>query len=228
MTYSRENRSEVQRGQQQTLTLDDSALASQPGGVRVSLWRWVRRYPKWPVILVGSLVLSIVACFVVDGMFLVAVPLALLPNIYYWNRVREHFRHGDANPGVVVSSSPLLIAVWTDMRKEEGSSYPMLRVFEEPPADEWGAAPPVGTRLATVALYGIGDDENTPYWESFEPRSVEPVAASAEEARALLESFTPESWARLERAVAELGPLREGLHRVEIESSSWRDVKATH
>jgi hypothetical protein len=226
MTYSRENRSEVQRGQQQTLTLDDSALASQPAGVRVSLWRWVRRYPKWPVILVGSLVLSVLACFLVDGMFLVAVPLALLPNIYYWNRVREHFLHGDANPGIVVSSSPLLIAVWTDMRKEEGSTYPMLRVFEEPPAEEWDGSPAVGTRVATAALYGIGDDEGTPYWESFEPRPVEPVAASAEEARALLESFEPERWERLQAAVAELGTPREGLHRVEVERSSWRETRA--
>jgi hypothetical protein len=220
MTYSRENRSEVQRGQQQTLTLDDSALASQPAGVRVSLWRWVRRYPKWPVILVGSLVLSVLACFLVD------VPLALLPNIYYWNRVREHFLHGDANPGIVVSSSPLLIAVWTDMRKEEGSTYPMLRVFEEPPAEEWDGSPAVGTRVATAALYGIGDDEGTPYWESFEPRPVEPVAASAEEARALLESFEPERWERLQAAVAELGTPREGLHRVEVERSSWRETRA--
>lgn len=226
MTYSRDNRSEVQRGQQQTLTLDDSALASQPAGVRVSLWRWTKRYPKWPLLLVSSFVLSVLACIFVDGMFLVAVPLAVLPNIYYWNRVREHFLHGDANPGVVVSTSPLLIAVWTDMRKEAGTSYPMLRVFEEPPAKEWGDAPAVGTRLATSALYGIGDDEDTPYWESFEPRPVEPVAASAEEARALLESFSPERWERLERAVAKLKPLREGLHRVEVASSSWSEAES--
>jgi len=222
MTYGRDDRSDTERSNQKTLTLDDSALASHPGGVRVSLVRWSLRYPKWPVILVGALLLSVGLSVTVDWMFVVSLPLALIPNFFYWNRVREHFRYGDANPGLIVGTDPVRIAVLTDMTKGEGS-YPLLRISEDKPAAQWGSPVTPGTRVATVGLYGVGHDERAPRWESFEPWTVEPVAADVDQAIALLDGFEPEQWERLERAVAQIGQRSEGSYPVDEEGASWRD-----
>ncbi len=213
MGFGREGRSAVHRGPQRTLTLDDTANAGRPANLRVNLWRWARRYPKWPVIVVGSLVLTVILMFTVSWMYFAALPMALIPNLIYWGRVREHFLHGDANPGLVVSSTPLWIAVRTDMTKGAGS-YPMLCVREEPPCKVWGDPAPVGTRLATVALYGVGSEELDEQWQELDPRPVEPVAADPERAKQLLESFPSSEWEALAQAVSQVHPLRPGLFPV--------------
>ena len=210
MTYTREGRSAYERSEQRTLTLDDGLTASHPGGVKVSLWRWSCRYPKWPLVLLISTLLVPVLIVEVSAMFIAAVPLTIIPAIWYAKRVREQFLYGDANPGIVISTTPLLIGVWTDLTKGEGA-HPALSVHREAASDRWAGPVEVGTRVATVGLYDVGEKENCPYWERFHPRTVEPIAADAEEARALLASFEGERWERLERAVAELKPTREGL-----------------
>lgn len=215
MSYGRTGRSEMQRGDQQTLTLDDTALASNPGGLRVSLWRWSQRYPKWPVILVGSVILTPILMLLVSSMFMVAIPLVVVSTHWYMKRVREHFLYGDANPGMVISSSPLLIAVRTDMSKGEGY-YPVLHVREEKPSPHFGEPAEVGKRLATIALYGTGPEEDKLRWAEFNPRPVEPVAADAEEARRLRESFPPQQWAELESAIEQIRPRTEGLFEIEV------------
>lgn len=219
MTYGRENRSDTERSHQKTLTLDDSATASHPAGVRVSLIRWSLRYPKWPVILVGALLLSVGLSITVNWMFVVSLPLTLLPNFFYWNRVREQFRYGDANPGLIVATDPLRIAVLTDMTKGEGS-YPMLRITTDKPAKQWGSPATPGTRVATVALYEVGHDERAPRWETFEPWTIEPVAADMDQAIALLDGFTPEQWMSLERAVGQVGAREDGLYPVVLEGTA--------
>jgi hypothetical protein len=213
MSYGREGRTSIERSDRRTLTLDDTATASHPGQLRVSLWRWSLRYPKWPMIVGGSLLLTLALIFAAHLLFVIALPIALIVNYLYWFRIREHFMHGDANPGVVVSSSPLLIAVRTDMTKGE-DSYPMLRIVQEQPSSRWGQPAEVGMRVATVGLYEEGKTEGLPHWECFEPHPVEPVAGHPEEARALLASFESEQWEQLERAVLEVDPPREGLFPV--------------
>lgn len=212
MTYTREGRSAFERSEQKSLTLDDGLTASHPGGLKVNLWRWSCRNPKWPLILTIAALLVPVMIFQISLMFVAAVPLTIIPAIWYTKRVREHFLYGDANPGVLISTSPALIAVWTDLTKDEGS-YPALSVHHERPSDRWGPLQ-VGTRVATIALYDIGEKEDCPYWERVHPHSVEPIAASADEARALLASFSDEEWERLERAVEELKPTRAGLFKL--------------
>lgn len=200
----------MQRSDQQTLTLDDTTLASHVAGVDVSLWHWAQRYPKWPAILLGSLILTPILMFTVSQMFLALLPSVIIPTYWYMKRVREHFRHGDANPGVIISTSPILVAVLTDMTKGAGS-YPMLHVRKERASSHWGDPAEVGTRLATVALYGVGEDDKDPYWGEFHPFAVEPVAADPEEAAELLASFSVQQWEKLESAVRTLQPKTEGL-----------------
>lgn len=214
MTYGRNGRTDMQRSGQRTLTLDDTAQASHPGKLRVSLWRWAGRYPKWPAILVGASILTPILITTVSKLWLIALPLSVIPLIWYRYRIQEHFRYGDANPGMVVSTEPLLIAVLTDMTKGEGS-YPMLHVREEKDSPSWGVPIEVGKRVATVGLYEVGEDEKTPHWGEFDPRAVEPLAADAEEAQGLLKSFSDEQWASLESAVRDLKPDAEGLFPIE-------------
>lgn len=213
MTYTREGRSTVERSDQRSLTLDDTLTASHPGGVKVSLWRWACRYPKWPLILTTSVLLTPFLIVSVSLMFIAALPITVIPAIWYAKRVREHFLYGDANPGLVISTSPFRIAVWVDLTKGEGS-FPALSVKAEPPFKHQGKPAEVGTRLATVALYDIGSEEDLGYWENLDPRPVEPVAAREEDARKLFESFSAEQWERLEKAVESVKPTRAGLFRL--------------
>ena len=225
MTYGRESRSDTERSDRKTLTLDDTAVASHPAGVRVSLVRWSLRYPKWPAILIDSLIASVGLSVWVDWMFVVTLPLALIPNFFYWNRVREQYRHGDANPGVIVSGDPLRFAVLTDMSKGEGR-YPMLCLATDKPAPHWGSPARSGTRIATAGLYAEGHDGRAPAWERFDPWPIEPVAASVDEAIALLDSFTDAQWEALERAVAEVGSRPDGLHPVGVTEPAEAEAPA--
>ena len=79
-------------------------------------------------------------------MFVVGLPLTIIPAIWYVKRVNEWFLYGDANPGILISTTPPLIAVWTDLTKDEGS-YPALNVHRERPSDRWEGLE-VGTRVA--------------------------------------------------------------------------------
>ncbi len=213
MSCTREDRTDTQRGAQRTLTLDDSAVASRPAGVAVSLVRWSLRYPRWPVILIAALLLSLGLSVFVDWMFVVSLPLALIPNFFYWNRIVEHYRFGDANPGVLVGTEPPLVAVLADMSKSGAGDW-RLCVVEDRPAREWGEPPTVGARLATVGLYHDGDDDRAPSWGRFDPLTVEPVTADADDAVRLMERFEPTEWRRLERAADAVAPTRPGLYDV--------------
>ncbi len=115
--------------EQRTITLDDSARASNPGNLEVNLFRWLRHYPKWPVIWFGSLLLFVGLAFVGHWTYWIIALALLVMNLLYWQRVRDHFRHGDANPAIILSLKPMLIAVSADLSKGAGK-YPAIKIIK--------------------------------------------------------------------------------------------------
>lgn len=72
---------------QHALTLDNSARASNPGNLRVDRFRWLRHYPKWPLIWFSAFAFfSLVACSVHGSYWILAV-LLLGANWFYWRRL---------------------------------------------------------------------------------------------------------------------------------------------
>ncbi len=205
---------------ERSFTLDDSTEASHPGGVKISKWRWFMRYPRWPMVLTLVFVGAVVAAVTVHWGSWLLVPPPVVGGFYYWRRIREHFLMGCANPGRVVSTSPLLIAVRTDLSHGRGY-YPVVKVIKEKPSGRWSSPPVEGERVVTVALYSAHSEGTAPHWGDFDPLPVEPVAVKLEDATRLLESLPDEEWSGLDRAIADLPAPEVGLHRVEVDSSDW-------
>lgn len=148
-----------------------------------------------------------------DGYWIIAIILLVL-NFYYWQRIREHFMHGCANPGVVVSMSPMLIAVSTDLTKGEGQ-YPAIKIIRKNLSTINGRRPIIGTKVATVALYSAGFDENAPCWNDFYPLPVDCAMGDQKIYKAILNSFSDDDWAALRNGLNQIPrPFRKGLFHV--------------
>jgi hypothetical protein len=197
-----------------TWTLNDRASASNPGKLRVSRLRWLVHYPGWPTILATGLLLSIALAFRAHAAFSIPVALFVFLNSFYWVRVGEHFRYGCANPGVVVSLDPMLIAVSTDLTKGLGR-FPVIKIVPKRLGRIAGESPKIGTRLATVALY-MPSINNQPHWSDFDPRPADSVTANLSEIRRLISTFSEEDWRELYQGLQQVEkPYRPGLYRVQ-------------
>ena len=127
---------------------------------------------------------------------------------------------GDANPGQVVGVSPLLIAVRTDLSLGPGY-FPVLKIFEVRPSGRWTVPIAIGARVATVAVYSGGTDEDSCHWDDFDPHPVDPLVSDLDDARRLLERVGGEHTDHLSKAIEELPSVGVGLHKIEVESSDW-------
>jgi len=143
---------------------------------------------------------------------LIGVLAMLIMNGLYWLRVCEHFRSGCANPGMVVSLNPMLIAVHTDLTKGYGS-YPAIKIFRKNLSTIAGQVPQVGSRVATVALYSPGMNENSPHWANFDPRPVDCATENIAVIHGVMSTFSFEDWQELSHAVSQMRqPFRCGLY----------------
>jgi hypothetical protein len=110
------------------ITVDNRTVASNPAATRVNYLRWVRYYPHWPIILISLLAVSFFLTLGVSLWFLALLVPVLFYNGRYWIRLKEFFRSGDANPGIVIQLNPTLVAVATDLTQGFGS-YPAVKVI---------------------------------------------------------------------------------------------------
>lgn len=119
--------------------------------------------------------------------------------------------HGCANPGVVVSLNPMLIAVSTDLTKGEGQ-YPAIKIIRKNLSTINGRKPIMGTKVATVSLYSAGFDKNAPYWNDFYPLPVDCATGDSKVYRTVMNSFTDDDWAALRNGLSQVSrPLQKGL-----------------
>ncbi|MDA1049675.1 MAG: DUF3239 domain-containing protein [Planctomycetota bacterium] len=182
--------------EQKTWTLDDSARASNPGNLQVNPFRWFRHYPKWPMIWLCSFVFFVALASLVHWSFWVVALLLFAMNWFYWQRVRDHFRHGCANPAIIVSMEPTLIAVSTDLTKGIGE-YPVVKIIEKSIPAACGQVPQVGSRLPVVALYEPSPDDELPHWADFDPRPIDCATGNLDAIQAVMSTFTEDDWNEL-------------------------------
>ena len=201
------------------ITVNRETTASNPGRARINALRWVCHYPKWPLIWASSLAINLFAVLALSHWFLLPLVPVLGLNALYWVRVKEHFRYGDTNPGVVISINPILIAVATDLTQGVGS-YPAVKVFRIRSNRVMGVEPQPGTRLPTVALYTRSHDPKCPHWSDFDPRPLEFATGDKEVIDRAMASFSEADWLRLETAIQKLPDTKPGLYLLDATASS--------
>lgn len=194
-------------------------VAGNPGGVRISLVRLIWRNPFEHVFLFSVVLGSAALAVCVHWGFWVLTALAVVFTGLYWRAMRHHFMRGDANPGVVIETEPILIAVRTDLSKGFGT-YPVIKVIEEKPSGRWPTPLRVGQVVATVAMYTYSDDTYA-HWADFDPLPAGPVAADPDDTKRVMRSFSDRSIEQVREGLAQLGPRGPGLYRVDLDASDW-------
>jgi hypothetical protein len=147
-------------GTQESGTSDDlsrsadwEAEASNPAGIRISYLRYFCARPG-PILILFAVTAAIVAASVwLSWWILFGLALVLPVLAIYLLRIGAHFMHGCANPGVIVSERPCLVAVFTDLTRDGESFWPVIRIIRQPLA-RLGHEPVVrGGRVVTAAFY---------------------------------------------------------------------------
>ncbi len=193
-------------------TMDDSTVASNPGQLDASLLCWLRHKPLWPVIWAGGLGGSLALTGLVHWSFAFAAAFFALANFFYWARIKEQFRSGCANPGVVVGLRPTLIAVTTDLTKGFGY-YPVIKVIRAPLSTVAGRPVQIGTRVPTVAGYTRGTADSLPHWADFDPQPVDFVTRDPAVVERVLASVADDDWRELDDWLPQIPkPYRPGLY----------------
>lgn len=202
-----------------TIIRETRAVAGNPAGASVSVLRYAYHYPKWPLLGVAFVAVSIIlACLVSYWLFLLPLPSLLIAG-GFWGHVRSRFINGDANVGLVIRVNPTLIAVMTDLRRGFGS-YPAVKVIRTRLRSSMGEPLRVGMRLPTVAVYQRFPQGNAPYWWDFDPRPLECATTDRQTLQRVMASFTEEQRWLLEAAVREIPSTELGLYRLTEEG--WK------
>jgi hypothetical protein len=202
-----------------SITVNRETTASNPGNARVNALRWAWYYPKWPLIWVSTFAINLFAVFAFSRWFLLPLVPVLGLNALYWVRVKEHFRYGDTNPGLVISINPILIAVATDLTQGVGS-YPAVKIFRARSHRVMGVEPQIGIRLPTVALYTRSHDPKCPHWSDFDPRPLEFATGNKDVLDRAMASFSEADWHRLESAIQQLSDTKPGLYLLDATIAS--------
>lgn len=227
---------------QRPLIVDGSTYASSPGNLHVDYFYWIRSFPSKPIQLILPLTILVALAFFTNWIFGFAFfgilrkgkSLHLLPSalfgiavfniffgigifqflkqlIFLAIRIREQFLYGCVNPGIVVTSKPPLIAVFTDLTTGKAPHH-AIKILPQPLQWMKNGVPPVGTRLATVALYE--GNLHKGYWDDFYPIVVDCVTGNQTDTQRVLQSIPDWEWEQLEAGLGYLRTTKPGLYTI--------------
>ncbi len=132
--------------------------------------------------------------------------------------IQDKFLYGCINPALVVSHSPYLVAVSTDLSLG-GTSYPAIKILQQPLDKIKSGLPPINTRLATVALY-FGS-YSRPHWDDFFPVVVDCVTNDKADIDRTIAKIDRETWTDLQDGLRQVKtPLTPGLYFINSENPS--------
>ena len=201
-----------------------NTYATHPGKLAFNPIALMKIYPK---LLFVALLWLFFLLAAVSGIawtawiFAIVIPMPLL---FYWFKLHIHFKMGDANPGIIISTHPTLMAVLTDLSKGEGR-YPAVAVTQVDFSKINKAAVKPGMQLATVSLY-YNSNDSAPHWSDFLPLPAQYATGNKKKIEELLDSFSQEEWSKLDQAIAQIPqPYKEGVYRVNEEITDWKSVK---
>jgi len=195
--------------QQPSRPLPFGYAASNPGRVRLNLIRYCYCHPASSLfLLVGPVFCA--AMMLVHPHWVAGVIAFGIATLAYVSRLFIHFRSGDANPGVVISIDPLLVAAYTDLSKI-GRPYPAVKVIRCTAFQLNLDEPKVGTKVPTVCMYA--GKPSADRWTDFDPKPVSTATTNAEVIERVSMSFPKHQWQALVDAVRQLPkPYKRGMY----------------
>ena len=165
-------------------------VAGNPGNLQISFarWSWYFDYKSYLIILLPLVFGIFILCvdpFVKDSLAIIGIVsfgIGCVAAVVHTFNVRKQFQqveefyiNGDANPAIVLSLNPVLIAVYTDLRRFD-ECYPVIKIMKVSLKQSCGEPLKVGSYLATVAGYCPPDSPEIEYWADFYPQLVDYVA----------------------------------------------------
>lgn len=125
---------------------------------------------------------------------------------------RNKFLYGCINPGTIVSIEPSLVAVFTDLTMDDTKPRHVIKILPQPLEKISKGVPPIGTRLATVALYeGIVANH---YWDDFHPQVINCVTNNKPDIERVMKTIPDWEWEQLEIGLNYIGKTQPGLYHL--------------
>lgn len=196
-------------------TLDNSTEASNPGKIEFNHLVWFRHKTISVLILFSFIPIFAFLSFKFSYFFIIGLAIAALINLFYWVRAKEHFT-ADSNPGLIVSESPPLYAVYTDLTKGFGH-YPVIKIQKY----DAHKSVKIGDKIATVAVYSNGNGDDSPCWSDFFPLPVEYATDNQDSIRQEMESYSDQSWLNIDNALENINDISVGLFKITNKNSNW-------
>ena len=199
-------------------------VASHPTELTLEQGQWFRFNPKASLLITSGMILSLFLSFKYSFYYLILLGVMLVINKIYWWFIERRFQKGDYNVGRVVSTSPMLVAVPTDLRKGYAGLFPVIKVIEIK-FDKLGDTQlSIGDKIGTCGLYTNSKDD-IPFWLGFDPVPVfygnSDFAKQQKRAEA---STTIEAWQDFEEQLNQLPkPFQRGLYKITTSTSSWHN-----
>ncbi|MEM6330553.1 MAG: DUF3239 domain-containing protein [Planctomycetota bacterium] len=189
--------------------------------------RWWRHRPLWPALGLGCTVL-LFALWLVLPVFGVKNsitnkqgnetpiwlfgPAGVATVALYTYRSSRKMWSGDANPGVVIATGPVLIAVPTDLAQGPGR-FPAVKIERINLCESGGRPLEVGSRVPTIATYADGAGKDAGHWADFYPVPADYATGDPAEIGRLIDSFPDSQYKFLEAALEEIEkPYQPGLY----------------
>lgn len=190
------------------------SAASNPGRLEINWARYIQCFPLWPMTFAGSVLLFFSLAEGIHWAFWIPTAIAAFLLWVWWSRTGFQFVAGCINPGKVVSLHPPLIAVYTDLTKGGGVSYPVVKVLKHPLNRMYDGPYEEGDYIAAIAVYDQ-KEEGKPHWDDFYPVAVQCATTDSDEVDRVYESIDEESWETLDAALKHVPqPFEPGLYRI--------------
>jgi hypothetical protein len=203
-------------------------VASNPGGVDLELMPFL----KSNLSVMGCLgipTLIIMGGFGAVGYFVwkpafafvgLAVAAFLWLSHRLWTTTKIKFKHGCANPAIVVSTDPCLIAVMGNLaNNRSGDTYNVIKIVSADLSSSNFDGFRVGGRVATVALYSDGGLDGR--WADFDPEPVNCATTDRAAIDRVLKSFSNDDWKELDEGLAQVpDKTKPGLHPITLQKNA--------
>jgi hypothetical protein len=186
-------------------------VAANPGRLKVQWPVFFRCFPTWPIVYAAALLLTLVLSVFISSAFWAVFVLIVVAAGLGLRQIREVAQHGCINPAQVVSISPPLIAVWTDLATSPEHPYPAIKIVRQPFDRMAGGPVTLGARVVTISYYQGRVTQR--HWDDFQPTMVNCLNGDPGAAAHRLQSISWLDWINLEQGLQEVPqPYRPSLH----------------
>lgn len=196
--------------------LNNTAMASFQGNMTVNIFQWIKYYPKDVIKGISYLIFSFILMKYVHWSLGILFIVAVLYNIWYWYACYFRFRGGDVNPGKIISLSPTLVAVRTNLTKGVGD-YPVLEIIQTNLPEEDLI---INKIIPTVAIYH-NNPHGYPFWAEFFPVPIIHGIKDRLKLNYFLKNFSSNDLDSLNKAIDEVGIKKIGTYKLNANTSDW-------